>query len=73
MLDEDIYKKETRKEEQMFNFEQLELVELLDLTFFLFGTSEAISKILKPEITKACAVEARIKLHVVVEGHNVFC
>lgn len=46
----------------MFNFEQLELVELLDLTF-LFGTSEAISKILKPEITNVCAVEAKIKLH----------
>lgn len=57
----------------MFNFEQLELVELLDLTFFLFGTSEAISKILKPEITKVCAVEAKVELHMVVEGHNVFC
>lgn len=56
----------------MFNFEQLELVELLDLTFFLFGTSEAISKILKPEITKVCAVEAKVELHMVVEGHNVF-
>lgn len=57
----------------MFIVEQLELVELLDLTFFLFGTSEAISKILKPEITDVCAVEAKIELHMVVEGHNVFC
>lgn len=57
----------------MFIVEQLELVELLRFDFFLFGTSEAISKILKPEITDVCAVEAKIELHMVVEGHNVFC